>query len=66
MTLPASANATTNGGDIRKFARTSWWILASKFLLPDRTAAVVRLFSLIALPTGSGRGPLFPMQVVQP
>src|SRR6187431_137408 len=38
----------------------------SKFRLPDRTAAATRPPSVTARSIGSGSGPLFPMQVVQP
>src|SRR5581483_2085705 len=38
----------------------------SKFLLPLKTAATVRSFFLTASAIGSGKGPLFPMQVVHP
>ena len=38
----------------------------SKFLFPESTEATVRSFSLIAVATGSGRGPLLPIHVVQP
>src|SRR5260370_40664900 len=38
----------------------------SKFRLPDSTDATTRFFSLTIDDTGSGSGPLLPMQVVQP
>ena len=38
----------------------------SKLRLPLRTETATRLLSLMALPIGSGSGPLLPMQVVQP
>ena len=37
-TRPASANATTSGGLIRKFALTLWWTRASKLRLPRQDA----------------------------
>jgi len=36
-TLPASAKATTSGGDMRKFALMLGWTRASKLRLPERT-----------------------------
>src|SRR5512147_1686099 len=60
------ANATTSGGLIRKFARRFGWILASKFLLPESTAAQTRSFSTMDSSISSSRGPELPMQVVQP
>jgi hypothetical protein len=38
----------------------------SKLRFPESTDTTTRLPSLIAFETGSGSGPLLPMQVVQP
>jgi hypothetical protein len=38
----------------------------SKLRLPESTAATTRSPSFTAAATGSGTGPLLPMQVVQP
>ena len=64
--LPASAKATTNGGEARKFAFTSWWTMPSKFLLPDRAEQTVKFLLFISSDTHSSNGPEFPIQVVQP
>ena len=65
-TRPASANATTSGGLIRKFALMFWWMRASKLRLPERTAAVTRSFFVTASSMPASSGPELPMQVVQP
>ncbi|HYP52875.1 MAG TPA: hypothetical protein VEQ42_05010 [Pyrinomonadaceae bacterium] len=65
-TRPASAKATTSGGDIRKFARTDWWTRASKLRLPERTLAATRSCSLMTDSMRGSSGPELPMQVVQP
>ncbi|CNU94714.1 Uncharacterised protein [Salmonella enterica subsp. enterica serovar Bovismorbificans] len=64
--FPASAYATTSGGDASQFVFTSGWIRPSKFRLPESTAPTVRSPFLIAVSIGSGNGPEFPIQVVQP
>ena len=64
--FPASAYATTNGGEARKLALTSWWTLPSKFLFQDNTEQTVKLFVFISLEIHSSKGPEFPIQVVQP
>ena len=46
-TRPASAKATTSGGDIRKLALTLWWTRASKLRLPDSTLAATRSLFVI-------------------
>ena len=38
----------------------------SKLRLPERTATAVTPFASIASATGAGKGPEFPMQVMQP
>ena len=65
-TRPASANATTSGGDIRKLALTLEWTRASKLRLPLSTLAATRSFLTTASSIGAGSGPELPMQVVQP
>ena len=64
--LPASAYATTSGGEARKFIFTSACTLPSKLRLPESTEQATKSPSVIALLTGSGIGPEFPIQVVQP
>ena len=66
-TVPASAKATTSGGDIRKFALRFGWMRASKLRLPESTAAQTR--SLLVdrvVRSRVERSPELPMQVVQP
>ena len=63
---PASAYATTSGGEARKLARMLGWMRASKLRLPDSTAAHTRSFLTIASSIGCASGPALPMQVVQP
>ncbi len=65
-TVPAMAKATTRGGEARKLARTWGLMRPSKLRLPLSTAAATRSPSSMAWRMGSGRGPLLPMQVVQP
>ena len=65
-TRPASANATTSGGDMRKLALMFWWTRASKLRLPESTEAATKSFLTTASSTGAGSGPELPMQVVQP
>ncbi len=65
-TRPASAKATTRGGDIRKFALMFWCTRASKLRLPERTLAATKSFFTTASSIGAARGPELPMQVVQP
>ncbi len=65
-TRPASANATTSGGDARYDARTRGWIRPSKLRLPDRTAATTSWSASTAAAIGSSSGPELPMHVVQP
>lgn len=48
LTVPAIANATTRGGEAKKFALVAGWTLPSKFLFPERTEAAQRSFALIA------------------
>src|SRR3954463_4053981 len=66
VTLPASAWATTSGGEARELACTSGETRPSKLRLPERTAAATMPFSLIDFDISSGSGPELPMQVVQP
>jgi hypothetical protein len=63
---PASAYATTSGGDARYAARTCGWMRPSKLRLPLSTAATVRSSASMRSATSSGSGPLLPMHVVQP
>ena len=63
---PAKANATTNGGLIKKFARTCWCTRASKLRLPESTETPTTLCFSIAASNSAGNGPELPMQVVQP
>jgi len=42
------------------------WIRASKLRLPDRTAAAMMSFEVIAAFSSGVRSPALPMQVVQP
>jgi hypothetical protein len=63
---PASAKATTSGGDIRKLARTSEWIRPSKLRLPESTEATTRPRRCTASEISAGSGPELPMHVVQP
>ena len=65
-TVPAMANATTSGGDARKFALRFGWMRASKLRLPDSTAAQTRSLLVIASLNSGRRSPALPMQVVQP
>ncbi len=65
-TRPASANATTNGGDMRKFALMFWCTRASKLRLPLNTDAATRSCSVMASSIFGCNGPELPMQVVQP
>jgi hypothetical protein len=48
LTVPAIANATTRGGEAKKFALVAGWTLPSKFLFPERTEAAQISFALIA------------------
>jgi len=65
-TRPAMANATTRGGDIRKFALMLWWTRASKLRLPESTLAAIRSCLFTNCSTCGSSGPELPMQVVQP
>ena len=65
-TRPASANATTSGGDIRKFALMFWCTRASKFRFPLSTDAAIKSCVVIASSIFGCSGPEFPMHVVQP
>jgi len=65
-TRPASAKATTSGGDIRKFAFTFGCTRASKFRLPDSTETTTRSLAATATSRAGSNGPELPMQVVQP
>ncbi len=56
-TRPASAKATTSGGDMRKFALMLWWTRASKLRLPERTDAATRSFFVIASSIEAAKGP---------
>jgi hypothetical protein len=47
-------------------AFTKGLIRPSKLRFPESTAAATMFPSVTALATGSGTGPLLPMQVVQP
>src|SRR5688500_11003032 len=64
--LPASANATTSGGLMRKLALTLWWMRASKLRFPDRTLAAIRSFTASVSSNSRSSGPELPMHVVQP
>jgi hypothetical protein len=66
LTRPASAKATTSGGDIRKLARILWWTRASKLRFPESTLAATRSLSLRVASMRGSSGPELPMQVVQP
>ena len=65
-TRPASAKATTSGGDIRKLALIVWCTRASKLRLPESTLAATRSFFVTASSMAGSSGPELPMQVVQP
>ena len=65
-TRPASAYATTSGGEARYDARTCGWMRPSKLRLPDSTATTLRSPSSTAEATSSISGPELPMHVVQP
>src|SRR5438093_13219138 len=65
-TVPASAYATTSGGEARNDIRTWGWMRPSKLRLPDSTATTDRSFSSIAAATSGDSGPELPMHVVQP
>src|SRR3954453_14122469 len=64
--VPASAYATTSGGDAREFILTSGLMRPSKLRLPLNTETTARSCSLTASEISSGSGPELPMQVVQP
>jgi hypothetical protein len=64
--VDASANATTSGGDMRKFDFTFWCTRASKLRLPESTEAVMRSFFTTASSMLASSGPELPMQVVHP
>src|SRR5574338_132916 len=66
FTVPARPNATTSGGDIRKFALMFAWMRASKLRLPDNTAAATTSCRTIVSSNRGSRGPELPMHVVQP
>src|SRR5687767_15416411 len=63
---PASAKATTSGGDIRKLARTSELIRPSKLRFPESTEQATSPPLAMASEICCGSGPELPMQVVQP
>ena len=65
-TRPASANATTSGGEARYDARTRGWIRPSKLRLPDSTAATTSSFGLDRLRDRLVERAELPMHVVQP
>ena len=65
-TVPASANATTSGGLMRKLAFRLWCTRASKLRLPESTAHATTSFLTTASSIASSSGPALPMQVVQP
>ncbi|MNC85401.1 hypothetical protein D3C83_09970 [compost metagenome] len=65
-TVPASANATTSGGLIKKFALRLWCTRASKLRLPESTAQAMRSFLTTGSSSPAASGPALPMQVVQP
>lgn len=65
-TVPAIANATTNGGDAKKLALVNGWTLPSKFLFPLNTEATTMSLALIASSTSFDIYPEFPMQVIHP
>src|ERR1700678_83825 len=64
--LPASAYATTRGGEARKFILISGCTRPSKLRLPDSTAAAITSWLLTASEISGFNGPEFPMQVVHP
>src|SRR5271167_1324098 len=64
--LPASAYATTNGGEARKFIFISGCTRPSKLRLPDSTEHAMTSAALTASEISGLRGPELPMQVVQP
>src|SRR6202022_1281423 len=63
---PASAMATTIGGEAKYDESTSGWIRPGKLRLPDRTATTDSDRSRTCWATGSFSGPEFPMQVPHP
>ena len=65
-TVPASAKATTSGGEARYDARTWGWMRPSKLRLPLSTAQTASSRLSTSAATSAGSGPLLPMQVVQP
>src|SRR3989344_5167451 len=65
-TVPAMAEATTNGGLARKLALRLGWMRASKLRLPDSTAAHTRSLLVMASFSSGVRSPALPIQVVQP
>ncbi|CFT90610.1 Uncharacterised protein [Bordetella pertussis] len=66
VTVPASAYATTSGGEARKLALMFGWMRASKLRLPDSTAEHTRSLPRMASFRSAVRSPALPMQVVQP
>ncbi|MNQ33406.1 hypothetical protein D3C85_468370 [compost metagenome] len=66
VTVPASAYATTSGGEARKLALMFGWMRASKLRLPDSTAEQTRSLPVMASFRSGVRSPALPMQVVQP
>ncbi len=64
--LPASAYATTSGGEARKFILISGCTRPSKFRLPESTEQAIRSPALTASEMAGLRGPELPMHVVQP
>src|SRR5260370_4011202 len=67
LTVPASAYATTSGGEPRELAFTSGWMRDSKLRLPDRTATTLTSsLTTAASISGVASGPELPMHVVHP
>ena len=64
--LPASAYATTSGGEARKFILISGCTRPSKLRLPESTEQATTSPALTASEISGFSGPELPMQVVQP
>ena len=64
--VPASAKATTSGGEARKFIFTSGCTRPSKLRLPDSTEVAITSPCFTAAEISGLRGPELPMQVMQP
>ena len=64
--VPASAYATTSGGEARKFIFTSGCTRPSKLRLPESTEVATISPALMPAEISGFSGPELPMQVVQP